>query len=49
VPVAVLSPDGEILRATCVGNGTGIPAAYDGDRDVALTLTCAGASCKCRQ
>ena len=49
VTVAMLSPHDEILHATCVGNGTSIPAAYDGDTDVSVTLTCEGASCECQQ
>ena len=47
VTVAVLSPKGEVLRTACVAEGKGVAAAYDGDRDVALALTCEGAFCKC--
>ena len=47
VTVAVLSPKGEVMRAACVADWNGVATAYDGDRDVALTLTCERASCSC--
>jgi hypothetical protein len=46
IETAVLSPAGDVLRTMCIAKGTGLAVAY-GDRDVAMTLTCEGAYCRC--